>query len=183
MVEPVSVSQSYESISRRPNRSSRTTLRINPGACTKSRLSRKPEMTEKSSSFESVKGLLIGVLITAGAIYLLIAIGGTPRAPARAPESSFLVPVGSEGRLSRGSRKTLLKSGTDHGTNPARVLSLSRFSDFAGRWQRDVGVVARSSWPPVDQAGIHHAHRHSGRRTRARSSPSVAGGNLHPLRG
>src|SRR5881396_2047629 len=103
MVEPVSVSQSYESISRRPNRSSRTTLRINPGACTKSRLSRKPEMTEKSSSFESVRGLLIGVLITAGAIYLLIAIGGTPRAPARAPESSFLVPVGSEGRLSRGS--------------------------------------------------------------------------------
>jgi len=60
-------------------------------------------MTEKSSSFESVRGLLIGVLITAGAIYLLIAIGGTPRAPARAPESSSLVPVGSEGRLSRGS--------------------------------------------------------------------------------
>ena len=60
-------------------------------------------MTEKSSSFESVKGLLIGILITAGAIYLLIAIGGTPRAPARAPESSSLVLVGSEGRLSRGS--------------------------------------------------------------------------------
>src|SRR5437867_12823498 len=60
-------------------------------------------MTEKSSSFESVKGLLIGVLITAGAIYLLIAMGGTPRAPVRAPESSSLVPVGSEGRLSRGS--------------------------------------------------------------------------------
>src|SRR5947199_8230521 len=103
MVEPVSVLQSYESISRRPDRSSRTTLRINPAACTKSRLSRKSEMTEKSSSFESVKGLLIGVLITAGAIYLLIAIGGTPRAPARAPESSSLVPVGGEGRLSRSS--------------------------------------------------------------------------------
>src|SRR5947208_12151931 len=103
MVEPVSVSQSYESIARRPNRSSRTTLRINPGACTKSRLSRKPDMSEKSAWFESVKGLLIGVLITAGALYLLIANGGTPRAPARAPESSFLVPVGSEGRLSRGS--------------------------------------------------------------------------------
>src|SRR5439155_25652892 len=103
MVETVSVSQSYESISRRPNRSSRTTLRINPGVCTKSRLSPKPELTEKSSALDSVKGLLIGVLITAGPIYLLIAMGGTPRAPVRAPESSSVVPVGSEGRLSRGS--------------------------------------------------------------------------------
>ena len=59
------------------------------------------EGADKSSTFQSVKGVLVGALIAVGSIYVLMVIGAPSRAPVRTSEVST-VPVGSEGRLNRG---------------------------------------------------------------------------------